>query len=131
VRIEHLPILLGVIIAVWGGALIYDAWRAEGMTVFRERRRRQRAERNRPGEALIGLGTVLLGAALAGRDVWRFATLAVIFGFALVLIGAALNRDYLRELLLFRGAARRAAPGEKPPTSVPPPPSDYPRPRIR
>jgi hypothetical protein len=131
VRVEHLPILLGVVIAVWGGALIYDAWRHEGMGVLRERRRRHRAARNRPGEALVGLGTILLGAALAGRDTWRFATLAVIFGFALLLVGAALNREYLKELLLFRGAARRTAPGEKPPSSMPPPPSDYPRPRIR
>ena len=49
-------------------------------------------------------------AALIGSDEWRFGTLAVLAGVVLLGTGAWLNRDYLRELFLFRGASRR---GEK------------------
>jgi len=34
-----------------------------------------------------------------------------------VIVGAVLNRRYLRELLTFRGAARRSDPGTPPPVA--------------
>jgi hypothetical protein len=48
-----------------------------------------------------------MAAALIGRDTWRWGTIAVIAGAALLIIGAIMNRAYLKEVLLFRGAARR------------------------
>ena len=51
-----------------------------------------------------------MAAALIGRDTWRFGTVAVLVGVVLLAVGAWLNREYLREVFVFRGAARR---GEK------------------
>jgi len=81
----------------------------------RERRRRQRAEMNIAGEWLVGLGTACLGAALIGNEIWRWTTIAVLSGTVLLTLGAILNRSYLREILLFRGATRRTEETEVPP----------------
>jgi hypothetical protein len=51
-----------------------------------------------------------MAAALIGRDTWKFGTVSVMIGVGMLAIGAWLNREYLRESVLFRGAARR---GEK------------------
>jgi hypothetical protein len=52
--------------------------------------------------------------------------LTVLIGTVLVLWGGVRNRHYIREMLLFRGAARRGSDSEAPP------PSDQPaRLRIR
>ena len=128
-RLEYVPVIVGVVVALWGAALIYDARRDDGMRVLRERRRRPRAPRNRPGEALIGVGMFFLAASMIGRDNWRYGTVSVLAGSALLLAGAIMNRAYLKELLLHRGAARRAEPGD--PTREKKPDADYPRPRIR
>ncbi len=109
-RLEQIPLFIGVIVAILGLGLVLDAQLPEGFSQSRERRRRARTERNRPGETLVGLGVIGMAAALIGSDEWRFGTLAVLAGVALLGTGAWLNRDYLRELFLFRGAARR---GEK------------------
>jgi hypothetical protein len=125
-RIELLPIVLGVIVALVGMALLYDAVGNPDSGPMRERRRRIRASINRFGEGLVGTGTFLLGGALIGRDAWRFGTLTVLVGTVLLIWGAGLNWRYLREILLFRGAARR---GES--TEVEQPFDDKPRLRIR
>lgn len=106
-RLEHFPILLGVLVGLMGIALIADAWLPEEVLHRRERRRRPRAERHHLGEALVGVGILCVAAALVGRDAWRWGTLFIILGFVLVGVGIALNREYLREVLFFRGAARR------------------------
>jgi hypothetical protein len=55
-----------------------------------------------------------MSAALIGRDTWRWGTIAVLAGSALLIIGAIMNRQYLKEVLLFRGATRRGVgTGEK------------------
>src|SRR6478672_9948675 len=109
-RLEQIPLFIGVIVAILGLGMLLDAQLPEGFSQSRERRRRERIERNRPGETLVGLGVMAMAAALIGRDTWRFGTLSVLAGVVLLGAGAWLNRQYLRELFVFRGAARR---GEK------------------
>ncbi|HEX5580348.1 MAG TPA: hypothetical protein VFX39_02155 [Gemmatimonadaceae bacterium] len=107
-RLEQLPVLLGALMALVGIALLGDALMADrGGPPLGERRRRARAERDRPGEALVGLGLLCMAAALVGRDTWPYGNVAVIAGTILLVTGAALNHRFLRELLLFRGPARR------------------------
>ena len=106
-RLEQLPIIIGVIVALIGLTIALDAWQKGGVAPLRERRRRTRAVPNKGGQTLVALGTLCMAAALIGRDTWRWGTIAVIAGSALLIIGAIMNRAYLREVLLFRGAARR------------------------
>jgi hypothetical protein len=106
-RLEQLPILIGVLIALLGLTILLDAWQAGGVAPLRERRRRARAKPNKAGQSLVALGTLCMAAALIGRDTWRWGTIAVLAGITLLVIGAILNRTYLKEVLLFRGAARR------------------------
>jgi hypothetical protein len=108
VRLEDLPLVLGVVVGLLGLWLLWDAFAADDARPFRrERRRRSRADRDRLGEGLLAAGLLCMAAALAGRDSWRYANLAVIAGTVLIVTGAALNLRYLRELVAFRGPARR------------------------
>lgn len=127
-RVEHIPLVIGLIVMLAGAALIYDARREDEKWPLRERRRRRRTPRDRPGEALTGAGLVFVGSALVGGEFWRFGTLAILIGFVLVVAGAMMNRHHLRERLLFRGASRRA---EKPSDLNRPHDENQPRPRIR
>jgi len=111
-KLEQFPILLGVLVALGGLTILLDAWQAGGVAPLRERRRRARAVPHKAGQSLVALGTLCMAAALIGRDTWRWGTISVLAGILLVLIGAFMNRAYLREVLLFRGAARRGV-GEK------------------
>lgn len=106
-KLEQLPILLGVLIALLGLTILLDAWQAGGVAPLRERRRRTRAVPHKAGQSLVALGTLCMAAALIGRDTWRWGTISVLAGVVLLLIGAIMNRAYLKEVLLFRGAARR------------------------
>ena len=106
-RLEQLPILLGVLVALIGLTILLDAWQAGGVAPLRERRRRTRAVPHKTGQTLVAIGTLCMAAALMGRDTWRWATISVLAGSALLIIGAIMNRQYLKEVLLFRGAARR------------------------
>lgn len=114
-RLEHIPIVLGVVFCLIAAGIIYDAATSSYVRPHRERRRRQRAELDTAGEWLVGLGTACLGAALIGGERWRWTTIAVLSGVVLIVLGAVLNRSYLREMLFFRGAARRTAETEVPP----------------
>jgi hypothetical protein len=106
-RLEHVPIILGVLVGVLGLGLIVDAWLADDPSVPLERRRRARAERHRVGEGIVGAGVLCMASSLVGGDDFRFGTLVVILGALLLVAGAVLNRRYLRELFAFRGPARR------------------------
>ena len=113
-RLEDIPLLLGALMALVGLAFIWDAVTPDtGRWQSPERRRRPRAERDRLGESAVGLGVLCLAAALAGRDTWRYGTVAVLAGAILLLTGALLNLAFLREVLLFSGPARRQ-PGREP-----------------
>ncbi|HJP87261.1 MAG TPA: hypothetical protein VJ852_14815 [Gemmatimonadaceae bacterium] len=106
-KIEQFPLLLGVLVALVGLTILLDAWQTGGVAPFRERRRRRRAIPSKGGQTLIALGTLCMAAALLGRDTWRWGTISVLAGAVLLIFGAILNREYLKEVLLFRGAARR------------------------
>lgn len=110
-RLEHIPLIIGAIVALIGLGFIADASMAASAPVTPERRRRTRAEPSRAGEAVVGVGTLCMAAALFGRDTWRYGTVVVLIGSALLLLGAILNRVFLKETLMFRGAARRADGG--------------------
>lgn len=125
-RLEHVPIILGVLVLLAGAAVVYDAFAPEGLPGFGERRRRARAPRSPYGQALTGAGMAAMAAALIGRDTWRFGTIAVLLGTVLLVAGGVMNRAYLKELLFNRGAARRRDPEDQPPEE--PPTSTY---RIR
>jgi hypothetical protein len=114
VRLEQIPIVLGVIVLLVALAIGYDALSPEEKRPFRERRRRRRADLNRGGELVVALGTASMGVALIGRDTWRWGNIAVFAGVALLIAGTLLNRRFLKELLLFRGASRRATGDEAP-----------------
>ena len=111
--LEQIPIILGILVALIGAALIYDAMTSSGPRPYKERRRRVRAPVDKNGEMLVAGGCFCEGAALIGRDTWRWGTVMVIAGAVMLLAGALLNRQFLKEMLLHRGAARRADPGEK------------------
>ena len=105
-RLEYLPIGSGIIVALLGIGIIWDAKGPQTRGPIRDRRRRFRAPIDTFGELLAGLGILILGGALVGSD-WRYETVTVLSGTALVLVGAVRNRRYFREVFLFRGAARR------------------------
>ena len=113
-RLELLPLIVGALVALVGLALVVDGWLPDRAPQLPERRRRPRAERDRPGEMLIGAGAIALAAALVGRDAWRWGTVAVLVGMALVAVGALRNRRFLHEAMTHRGAARRGRAADRP-----------------
>jgi hypothetical protein len=93
------PLLLGGLLGLVGLALLVDAWSPD-FTVAQERRRRPRRERDRFGEALVGLGVIAMAAAFIGRDTWRYSTVIVIAGSVLLLWGAWRNNTYIRDIFV-------------------------------
>ena len=112
-RLETIPLILGIVIGLVGVGLILDALLADETVVRTERRKRPRRERNRFGEALVGLGVLAMAAAFMGRDSWRYSTIAVIAGAVLLLWGALRNAPYLRGAFSRRGQPREFAPGSR------------------
>jgi len=106
-RLEIIPLIVGIVVALVGLGLVFDAWTPDEIIVKRERRRRPRIERSRGGEAAIGLGVLCMGAAFIGRDTWRYSVVAVIAGAILLLGGVIRNRRYLGQAITNRGALRR------------------------
>ena len=106
-RLEYIPVILGALVLIIAAAILFDAAAPDTRRPHTERRRRQRAEINTPGEWLVGFGIACLGISMIGNEVWRWTTIVVISGTVLIVIGAIMNRGFLREVLLFRGPARR------------------------
>lgn len=106
-RIELIPLIVGIFVGLVGLGLVVDAWTPDEIIVKRERRRRPRIERHRGGEAAIGFGVLCMGAAFVGRDTWSYSVIAVIAGSVLLLYGALLNWHYLGSAISNRGALRR------------------------
>lgn len=121
-KLEQFPIVVGIVVCLIALAIAYDSMSPEAKRPFRERRRRRRAELKRGGELLVALGTASMGAALIGRDSWRWGNVAVFVGVALLITGAVVNRQLLKEMLLFRGSSRRATEEEKAARGEEPPP---------
>jgi hypothetical protein len=124
VRIEIIPLIVGALLGLLGLGLLADAWIPEDVAPFRERRRRPRTERSLGGEATIGLGVLCLAAAIFSRDSWDYVNVAIIAGGVLLLIGAWMNRRYLRDRFVNRGALRRGEEGRthRHEKDAPPPP---------
>lgn len=107
-NLEMLPVIIGAIICLLGIGIAFDAIQPQAFRAGKERRRRIRTEPNQTGQILLGAGTLCMGAALMGRDTWRYSTIVVFAGIALLVAGGIMNREYLKELILFRGASRRS-----------------------
>ncbi len=99
-RLEHIPLILGVLFVVAGAALIADALLREQPLMVTDRRKRSRAPRHRGGQVAIGVGTLAVAAALFGRDGWRYGTVAVLLGVVAFGIGVWLNWAYVRDFML-------------------------------
>ena len=127
-RLETIPLILGVLIGLIGIGLILDAWLKDEIIVRKERRRRPRRERDRLGEALVGLGVLAIAAAVMGRDSWRYSTVAVIVGAVLLLWGAKRSAAYMRGAL-GRQAPESPQPSQPTQASQPPQPPQPPAPR--
>lgn len=112
-RLETIPLILGVLIGLVGIGLILDAWLKDDIIIKKERRRRPRRERDRLGEALVGFGVLAMAAAFMGRDSWRYSTIAVIVGSVLLLWGAKRSAAYMRGALSRREQNRQFAPGAR------------------
>ena len=106
-RVETIPLIICIIVALVGLAILADAWLPEDMAFGTDRRRQERTERSIGGEACLGLAVLCFAAAIIGRDTWRYGTVAVIVGSVLFVIGAFANRHFLRDRIVNRGALRR------------------------
>jgi hypothetical protein len=107
VKVEFVPLIIGALVGLLGLGLLFDAWTRDEIFVSRERRRRPRARRSRPGETFIGLGVIAMASAILGRDNWRYSTIVVIAGTVALVVGVVLSRSYVRELFVNRGPLRR------------------------
>ena len=96
-RLETIPLILGGLIGLAGLALLFDALLPDELLAT-ERRHHKRRQRDRFGEALVGLGVLAMAAAFVARDEWGYSTLVVIAGSALMLVGIVRNGGYLREI---------------------------------
>ena len=99
-RLEHLPLILGLLFVVAGVALIADALLREQPLMMSDRRKRSRAPRHRGGQVAIGVGTLFVAAALFGRDGWRYGTVAVLASVVAFATGVWLNWGYVKAFML-------------------------------
>lgn len=97
-RLEILPVFLGILAALAGIALLADAAIPEAEGAPLERRRRARPERSRTGQGLLGGSLIAIAIALFAGDRWRFNTLTIGIAIVLAVVGIALNIRYVRGL---------------------------------
>lgn len=112
-RVETIPLIIGIIVALIGLAILADAWLPEDMAFGTNRRRQERTERSIRGEACLGLAVLCFAAAIIGRDTWRYGTVAVIAGSVLFVIGTFANRKFLHDRIVNRGALRRGGRADR------------------
>jgi len=99
-RVETIPLILGLLLFLMGAAIIADAVVADDPLPESERRRRERPERSKIGQIVFGSGMLCVAAVLIGRDQWRFTTLAIAVAVVFVVVGVGLNLRYIRGSLL-------------------------------
>src|SRR5919202_1514326 len=99
-RLETLPVIVGVLVTLVGLALVADAAIPDGALMRPERRRRPRPQRHHAGEAALGLGVACVGVALIGRDAWAYTTVAILAALILCVVGVVLNWRYVRGMML-------------------------------
>ncbi len=99
-RAETLFLILGFLLLLAGAAMIADALIADSASGIEERRSRERPERSKIGQIVLGAGILSVAAVLIGRDQWRFTTLAIAVAVVLVAVGVGLNLRYIRGSLL-------------------------------
>jgi hypothetical protein len=63
-----------------------------------------------------------MAAVLLGRDTWSYGTVVIIIGAVLLASGTWLNRRFLRDRVVNRGALRRGEPSPPKPRKSDPPP---------
>ena len=114
-RLETIPLILGGLFGLIGLVLLADAVIADGAFAPAERRQRARAQRNLWGEAILGMGILAVAAALIGRDVWRYTTVAMLVALVLCVLGLTLNWRYVASMLAGGSSARGSgsAPDDK------------------
>jgi hypothetical protein len=95
VRIETMLLTAGILVGVVGFCLVLDAWVDDHFSGA-ERRRFRRLERDRKGEALVGLGVLSIAATIVGGAEWRYSVIAAIAGSVLMLWGVKRNARYIR-----------------------------------
>ncbi|MBC7788523.1 MAG: hypothetical protein H7Z74_01145 [Anaerolineae bacterium] len=105
-RLETIPLILGGLFGLMGLVLLADAVIRDGSFAPTERRQRARAQRNLWGEAILGFGILAVAAALIGRDVWRYTTVAMLAALVLCVLGLALNWRYVASMLAGRPSGR-------------------------
>ena len=94
-RIETLLLAVGILVGLVGVCLVLDAW-IEDHFGGAERRRFRRLERDRKGEALVGLGVLAMSAMILGGEGWRWSVIAGVVGAVLMLWGLKRNASYMR-----------------------------------
>jgi protein-S-isoprenylcysteine O-methyltransferase Ste14 len=99
-HVETIPIVLGILLFLIAAGMIADAVVADEQSLSTERRSRERPERSRIGQIVLGAGMLCVAAALIGRDQWRFTTLTIAAAVVLVVVGVGLNMRYIRGSLL-------------------------------
>jgi hypothetical protein len=107
VRFETIPVVAGIVVGLFGFALLIDSVLPQEVRAQHNSRRRARSGLSPVGEGCIAVAIMCMAAALVGRDHWNYDTLCVIAGGFLFVIGTGLNWGYLRERISNRGALRR------------------------
>ena len=107
-RFETIPVVAGIVVGLFGFALLIDSVLPEEVRAQHNSRRRQRSHISPLGEGCIAVAIMCMAAALIGRDNWNYDTLTVIAGGLLFVIGTGLNWTYLHDRISNRGALRRA-----------------------
>lgn len=116
-RLETLPIVLGILLGLLALALVVDAWTPDESVPTGERRRRFRRPRDRFGEALLGLGVGAVSAVLLAGEAWRYSVVSVIVAAVLLAWGVKRNAGYLKGTVT-RGDVSKPASRQGPPSPL-------------
>lgn len=107
-RLETIPLILGILVCLLGIWFVADAWFHFGLIKpARERRRQKRSTLSSTAETCLGIGTFCLGFALISRDTGRFTNVAIFVGLAYFVAAIAMSYRYILDWITKRGESRR------------------------